>query len=119
MELDLSCEDGGSPFTPPSSPSRSSGQSKLSNGTRESASASKPSTRGPFLIGVAGGTASGKTTVCLKIMEALEQENSSHQRVVLISQDSFYKNLSSREIAKANLGQYNFDHPGRRRKLYP
>jgi uridine kinase len=65
------------------------------------------------LIGVAGGTASGKTSVCRKIMEALEQVNSSNQRVVMISQDSFYKNLTRREIALANIGEYNFDHPGR------
>ena len=46
-------------------------------------------------------------------MEALEQHvNSSNQRVVMISQDSFYKNLTSREIALANIGEYNFDHPG-------
>ena len=35
----------------------------------------------PFLIGVAGGTASGKTTVCNQIINAL-----SHHRVVLVSQ---------------------------------
>ena len=29
--------------------------------------------RSPFLIGVAGGTASGKSTVCEKIMENLRQ----------------------------------------------
>ena len=29
--------------------------------------------RAPFLIGVAGGTASGKSTVCEKIMENLRQ----------------------------------------------
>ena len=112
------------PFTPPSSPSRSS----QANGTNSSVEASgaspshrlqavdgrsKTSSRGPFLIGVAGGTASGKTSVCRKIMEALEQHvNSSNQRVVMISQDSFYKNLTSQEIALANIGEYNFDHPG-------
>ena len=29
--------------------------------------------RAPFLIGVAGGTASGKSTVCEKIMDSLRQ----------------------------------------------
>lgn len=120
-----------SPFTPPSSPSRSS-QQNGTNSSRESGGASlssrlqsrgspastavngrpETSSRGPFLIGVAGGTASGKTSVCKKIMEALEQVNSSNQRVVMISQDSFYKNLTSQEIAIANIGEYNFDHPG-------
>ena len=38
-------------------------------------------TREPFLIGVCGGTASGKTTVCDRIMHQLQE-----RRVVLISQ---------------------------------
>uniref|UniRef100_A0A8W7PN20 uridine/cytidine kinase n=1 Tax=Anopheles coluzzii TaxID=1518534 RepID=A0A8W7PN20_ANOCL len=45
----------------------------------------------PFLIGVAGGTASGK--------------------VVTISQDSFYRELSDSEKARAERGLFNFDHP--------
>ena len=111
MELDLNGEEtGSSPFTPPSSPSRSP-RGKMSTNGQSTAAAKSPS-RGPFLIGVAGGTASGKTTVCRKIMESLEQVNSSQQRVVMISQDAFYKNLNIREIELANVGEYNFDHPG-------
>lgn len=110
MDLDLSGEMC-SPFTPPSSPPRSRSP-RASQATKTNGQASSAS-RGPFLIGVAGGTASGKTTVCHKIMEALEQVNSSSQRVVMISQDSFYKNLTSSEIAVANKGEYNFDHPGK------
>ena len=30
----------------------------------------------------------------------------------MISQDSFYKNLDENEIARADLGEYIFDHPG-------
>lgn len=120
------------PFTPPSSPSRSSAQngaslmredSSLPSNlhARESAnfavvndqSKNTCTPKGPFLIGVAGGTASGKTSVCKKIMESLEQVNSSSQQVVMISQDSFYKNLTSGEVALANIGEYNFDHPGK------
>lgn len=54
--------------------------------------------RTPFLIGVAGGTASGKSTVCSKIMEKLGQDTMDryHQRVVCISQDSFYRELKVR-----------------------
>ena len=131
MEEDAESES--CPFTPPSSPSRSSHQNGT-NSSRETDGVSlsprlqfrgspntpavngQPkalaSTRGPFLIGVAGGTASGKTSVCRKIMEALEQVNSSSQRVIMISQDSFYKNLTVQEITLANIGEYNFDHPG-------
>jgi uridine kinase len=60
--------------------------------------------REPFLIGVAGGTASGKTTVCDLIMQNLQE-----QRVVLIAQDSFYRPLTAYE--HENVGAYNFDHP--------
>ncbi|XP_040541957.1 uridine-cytidine kinase 1 isoform X1 [Gallus gallus] len=68
----------------------------------------------PFLIGVSGGTASGKSTVCEKIMELLGQnEVERRQRKVLIlSQDSFYKVLTAEQQGKALKGQYNFDHPG-------
>ena len=81
----------------------------------------------PFLIGVAGGTASGKSTVCEKIMESIRQldlENVERQvgwfstpnekscfQVVHISQDSFYKELKGANRALASKGMYNFDHP--------
>ena len=71
--------------------------------------------RSPFLIGVAGGTASGKSTVCEKIMENLRminQENT-ERHVVHISQDSFYRELKQSEKVRAERGLFNFDHPGR------
>ena len=72
---------------------------------------SKPKT--PFLIGVAGGTASGKSTVCRKIMEKLGQDtvDHRHQQVVCISQDSFYRELNEEERKAAFKGNYDFDHP--------
>ncbi|XP_028317909.1 uridine-cytidine kinase 1 [Gouania willdenowi] len=67
----------------------------------------------PFLIGVSGGTASGKSTVCAKIMELLGQNKVDHRqrKVVIVSQDSFYKVLTAEQKNKALKGQYNFDHP--------
>ncbi|EAA45221.4 AGAP003874-PC [Anopheles gambiae str. PEST] len=67
----------------------------------------------PFLIGVAGGTASGKSTVCKRIMEQLGQADMDHtqRQVVTISQDSFYRELSDSEKARAERGLFNFDHP--------
>ncbi|XP_003965292.1 uridine-cytidine kinase 1 [Takifugu rubripes] len=67
----------------------------------------------PFLIGVSGGTASGKSTVCAKIMELLGQNKVDHRqrKVVIVSQDCFYKVLTPEQKAKALKGQYNFDHP--------
>ncbi|RWR84873.1 uridine kinase-like protein 3 [Cinnamomum micranthum f. kanehirae] len=58
----------------------------------------------PFVIGVAGGAASGKTTVCDMIIQQLHD-----QRVVLVNQDSFYHNLSEEELMRVH--EYNFDHP--------
>lgn len=56
----------------------------------------------PFVIAVAGGTASGKTTVCDLIMQRLHD-----QCVAILAQDSFYKVLSpaERELA-ANGGMH-------------
>uniref|UniRef100_A0AAQ5ZEP3 Uridine-cytidine kinase n=1 Tax=Amphiprion ocellaris TaxID=80972 RepID=A0AAQ5ZEP3_AMPOC len=60
-----------------------------------------------FVIGLCGGSASGKTTVANKIIEALDVP-----WVVLLSMDSFYKVLSAEEQALAAKNDYNFDHPG-------
>ncbi|XP_026470407.1 probable uridine-cytidine kinase isoform X2 [Ctenocephalides felis] len=67
----------------------------------------------PFLIGVAGGTASGKSTVCKRIMEQLGQADMDHtkRQVVCISQDCFYRELTPAEKVKADKGLFNFDHP--------
>ncbi|XP_005097646.1 uridine-cytidine kinase 2-B isoform X1 [Aplysia californica] len=66
----------------------------------------------PFLIGVAGGTASGKSTVCDKIMEQLKKSGLEHHRhVTIISQDSFYRDLTAEEHERAKKGEHNFDHP--------
>ncbi|TXG68028.1 hypothetical protein EZV62_009303 [Acer yangbiense] len=62
----------------------------------------------PFVIGVAGGAASGKTTVCDMIIQQLHD-----QRVVLVNQDSFYHNLTEEELARVH--EYNFDHPDKLR----
>ncbi|XP_074320469.1 uridine kinase-like protein 3 [Silene latifolia] len=58
----------------------------------------------PFVIGVAGGSASGKTTVCDMIIQQLHD-----QRVVVVNQDSFYHNLTEEELSRVH--EYNFDHP--------
>jgi len=84
----------------------SSGAKKMMNGGLGN--------KAPFLIGVAGGTASGKSTVCRRIMEKLGQDSMDHRQrqVVCISQDSFYKELDDEvDKAKAFKGMYNFDHP--------
>jgi uridine kinase len=67
-------------------------------------SAAEHAPKQPFVIGVAGGAASGKTPVCDMIIEQLRD-----QRVVLVNQDSFYHNLTEEELSKVH--EYNFDHP--------
>ncbi|AWP20398.1 Uridine-cytidine kinase [Scophthalmus maximus] len=59
-----------------------------------------------FVIGLCGGSASGKTTVANKIIEALDVP-----WVVLLSMDSFYKVLNKDEQELAAKNEYNFDHP--------
>ncbi|RAL49918.1 hypothetical protein DM860_002209 [Cuscuta australis] len=58
----------------------------------------------PFIIGVAGGTASGKTEVCSTIISEFH-----NQRVVLINQESFYRPLNDEQLQRVH--DYNFDHP--------
>ncbi len=58
----------------------------------------------PLVVGIAGGTASGKTTVARKIHEGLAAS-----RVAFIDQDSYYKDLS--DLALAERRELNFDHP--------
>lgn len=63
--------------------------------------------RQPFIIGVSGASASGKTTVCSQIISSLK-----NKRVAVIPEDSFYKPLHGEDLRKAHMGEYNFDHPG-------
>ena len=57
-----------------------------------------------FIIGIAGGTGSGKTTVVRKIMQFLPADE-----VGVISQDAYYKDSSHIPIEERQ--QLNFDHP--------
>lgn len=57
---------------------------------------------GPFIIGVTGASASGKTTVCEKIINGLGD-----QRCVLVCLDWFYRGLPP----STDAASYNFDHP--------
>lgn len=59
-----------------------------------------------FVIGVCGGSASGKTTVAKKIIKSLNID-----WVTLLSMDSFYKVLSAEQHEQAAINEYNFDHP--------
>ncbi|KIM80473.1 hypothetical protein PILCRDRAFT_9652 [Piloderma croceum F 1598] len=60
-----------------------------------------------FVVGIAGGSASGKTHVARQIVRAL----GSVPTVVILSQDAFYKRHTPEEIALANASRFDFDHP--------
>jgi len=57
-----------------------------------------------IVIGIAGGSGSGKTTVVKKIIESLPKDS-----VAVLSQDSYYKDNS--HIPMTERKKINFDHP--------
>lgn len=57
-----------------------------------------------LIVGIAGGTGSGKTTVVKKVMEVFPNEE-----VVVIPQDSYYRDSS--DISLEARQKVNFDHP--------
>jgi uridine kinase len=58
----------------------------------------------PFIIGVAGGSGSGKTTVVSHIIDRVGPEN-----LVLIQHDSYYRDL--KHLGFEDRAKQNFDHP--------
>ncbi|HUO87509.1 MAG TPA: uridine kinase, partial [Thermoanaerobaculia bacterium] len=58
----------------------------------------------PFLLGVAGGTGSGKTTVARRILGAVGET-----RLALLEMDAYYRDVQWG--TDADLLHHNFDHP--------
>lgn len=58
----------------------------------------------PLVIGIAGGSGSGKTTVALEILQRVGRD-----RISFIQHDSYYKDLTG--LPPAQRDQVNFDHP--------
>ena len=58
----------------------------------------------PIIIGVAGGTGSGKTTVSQAILRRVGAE-----RIAFIQHDSYYRDQSHRPLAER--ARLNYDHP--------
>lgn len=58
----------------------------------------------PFLIGIAGGTGSGKTTVARRIHQSLHLDSAA-----FIDHDAYYKELGHLPLEERR--QINFDHP--------
>jgi uridine kinase len=57
-----------------------------------------------MIIGICGGTGSGKTTVANRILESVSKDE-----VVFLQQDSYYRNLAQLPLDFRNIA--NFDHP--------
>tara|TARA_R100001143_G_C3361345_1_gene136890 strand:+ start:72755 stop:73381 length:627 start_codon:yes stop_codon:yes gene_type:complete len=58
----------------------------------------------PLIIGVGGGSGSGKTTVVSKIVDGIGED-----QIVLIEHDSYYRDLSHLPLSERV--KQNFDHP--------
>src|SRR5918911_4753998 len=58
----------------------------------------------PLTIGIAGGTASGKTTVARRLVERL-----AGHPIALLDQDAYYRDLSDTPLEERKT--FNFDHP--------
>lgn len=57
-----------------------------------------------FIVGVSGGSGSGKTTFCRKLVARLGED-----RVLHLSQDRYYRDLS--HLTPEERDRVNFDHP--------
>ncbi len=65
---------------------------------------SKIASSQPRVLGVAGGTGSGKTTVVRSILDAVGRD-----RIALVEQDNYYRDVEWN--TEATLLHHNFDHP--------
>ena len=61
----------------------------------------------PYVVGVAGGSASGKTSIAKQIIRLLPNV----PWVAIVSQDAFYRPLSPEQIELAFAQNFDFDHP--------
>ena len=58
----------------------------------------------PILVGVAGGSGSGKTTVARRVLEVFDAADAAH-----MDMDSYYRDLSHMTMPQRR--EVNFDHP--------
>jgi uridine kinase len=56
-----------------------------------------------IILGISGGSASGKTSVCRKVQEALGMD------CTVLEMDNFYRGLTDEDLPMVH--EYNFDHP--------
>jgi len=70
----------------------------------EREAAIQASERRPLIIGICGGTGSGKTTITRRIIDALAAES-----VTILQQDNYYKDYP--QLSYEERVRVNFDHP--------
>ncbi|CCI82179.1 uridine kinase [Lactobacillus hominis] len=59
----------------------------------------------PIIIGIAGGSGSGKTTIAHEIYDQLQQDD----HILIMTQDSYYKNND--DLPMSERKKINYDHP--------
>lgn len=59
----------------------------------------------PIIIGIAGGSGSGKTTIAHEIYDQLQQDD----HILIMTQDSYYKNND--DLSMSERKKINYDHP--------
>lgn len=59
----------------------------------------------PIIIGIAGGSGSGKTTIAHEIYDQLQQDD----HILIVTQDSYYKNND--DLPMEERMKINYDHP--------
>ena len=65
---------------------------------------SRPTTSAPLVIGVAGGSGSGKTTVVRRIVESIGDE-----QVIVLEHDRYYRDRNDLRLEER--AALNYDHP--------
>jgi uridine kinase len=68
------------------------------------------SPNGTFIVGICGGTGSGKTTIVNAVLEGLEQSGGGGGKgVVVLSHDDYYRNRT--DLSLNERAALNYDHP--------
>ena len=61
----------------------------------------------PVIIGIAGGSGSGKTTIAHEIADNINDND--HDRIMIMTQDSYYKDNTG--VSMEERMKINYDHP--------
>jgi uridine kinase len=110
--IDASAADSSAADDPPATDRRPANGTPVSSGgpgpgrgpSRGPGRGPDDGARPPVVIGIAGGSGSGKTTVLRRITSALDEDE-----VAVLDHDAYYRDLSHLDPEERR--QFNFDHP--------